>query len=139
MLDRFAVDVVEGVNASLAGSSVEGTVTGGAAAADRVVDLMKFAINRLNPEQLVIEYVKAKGPQRSKKLWEKTGEQTIDCLSAGAVCMADLWDSAWIEGGGEGQFSQTQLKSAVHKNKLRALYNTKTFLESNWLKDMSFS
>jgi hypothetical protein len=138
MLDRFAVDVVEGVNASLSGTGVEGTVTGGAAAADLVVRLMQFALGHLDPEQLVIDYVDAKGPQRSKKLWEKAGKRTIDCLSAGAICLADLWVSAWREGGGEGRFSQSELSTAVDKDKLMGLYNTKTFLESAWLKHMSF-
>jgi hypothetical protein len=99
---------------------------------------MKLALDKLDPEQLVIEYVKAKGPQRSQKLWDATGDRTMECLAAGAICLADLWDSAWREGKGETRFTKTELKTAINKNKLRALYNTKTFLESNWLKDMSF-
>ena len=57
-------------------------------------------------------------------------------MVAGAFCLAELWQSAWVEGNGDDTFNN--LGQAVGKNVLLTLYNDRTFVESRWLKNMHF-
>ena len=52
----------------------------------------------------------------------------------GALYLAEIWESAWLEGGGN-QVANSELKT-INKSKLMTLYKRKTFLESKWLEEM---
>jgi hypothetical protein len=138
MLDRFAPEVVERINAATEDLQVTNIVTGGAAAANRVVQLMKKTIETLSPQTVVETFVEVAGRNQTKKMWEALGGRTITCMAGGALCLAELWQSAWIEGDGDNTVDSTVLGDAVSRQTLRSLYNDPTFVESRWLRDMSF-
>jgi hypothetical protein len=62
-------------------------------------------------------------------LWNQFGDGTIATLCDGAKTLAMIWESAWIEGGGEQRFAQNQIQPQ-NKNALRARYEKKSFVES---------
>lgn len=39
--------------------------------------------------------------ERLNRLWNDFGAKTIQLMAESSVCMADIWASAWKEGGGE--------------------------------------
>jgi hypothetical protein len=67
-------------------------------------------------------------------MWRDIGQATIDCLIEGTLYLAELWESAWTEGGGDS-LPDSSLKT-VRKDKLISLYRQKKFLESKWLDEM---
>jgi hypothetical protein len=86
----------------LKGQSVNGSFKGGHGAALRVVRLMRETVKKLSPEDIVRAYNEEKKPAaRVERLWKDFGTLTIDRIAAGCLCMADIWASAWKEGGGE--------------------------------------
>ena len=139
MLDAKAPDVIAGVNFRLQGVKVANHITGGAAAANRVVQLMKATIALIDPETLVDTWVDTKGPHHTQDLWDAVGEPTMDSMAAGALCLAELWESAWIEGGGGAGIVDSELDCAIAQPVLMGLYNDKKFVQSKWLKNMTFA
>ncbi|HVG06943.1 MAG TPA: S1/P1 Nuclease [Thermoanaerobaculia bacterium] len=141
MLDRFAPELVTRINEKVKNLEVADgkLIQGGAAAANRVVRLMQDTIARLPPEVVVETWVETKGPNHTRDLWEALADETVDCMVDGALCLAELWQSAWIEGDGDQVFAGAALDTPVSKSKLKSLYNDIKFVESRWLKDMSFS
>src|SRR5262249_36956151 len=101
MLDEMAPDVVAAVNEAIGDRKVSTGVTGGDGAADLVVGLMRSTIGRLDPELVVNTWLETAGPSHAKKLWAALGEQTAACIAEGALCLATIWQSAWIEGKGD--------------------------------------
>jgi hypothetical protein len=140
MLDRFAPELVTLVNERVKDLKVDGNdlFQGGAAAADRVVRLMLDTIRTLPPEVVVETWVATKGPKHTRDMWKALGSETVDCMVAGALGLAELWQSAWMEGDGEHIFAGEALDKAVSRTKLMSLYNDPEFVESRWLRDMSF-
>jgi hypothetical protein len=138
MLDQFAPDVVAGVNAALHGKKAYAAFSGAHEAADAVVSLMKRTIKALPPEVVVQSYVSNKGSKQGKKMWDELHTRTIARLADGARTLATIWDSAWIEGGGDkaGHFSAAVLNTTIDKMHLRGIYMPDSFIESSWLKDM---
>jgi hypothetical protein len=101
--------IVDGMVAALATKSVQGSFQGGHGAALRVVRLMMETINALHPADIVKAYNEEKGPaKRVARLWKDFGAKTITRMTEGCLCMADIWASAWREGGGEN-IPKTQL------------------------------
>jgi hypothetical protein len=138
MLDRFAPDLVSKMNVATAGVQVTKTTTGGAAAANRVVQLMKKTLETLPPATVVQTFVDTKGPQHTKKMWDALHERTITCMVAGALCLAELWQSAWIEGDGDHTVPASDLDTTVSTDALMVFYKDLNFVLSRWLRDMSF-
>ena len=52
----------------------------------------------------------------------------------GTLYLAEIWESAWLQGGGQ-QIPLQEMKT-ISKTKLMSLYKRKTFLESKWLAQM---
>lgn len=139
MLDRFAPDLVSKINVATAGLKVTKTTKGGAAAANRVVELMKKTLDTLSPETVVQTFIETKGPQHTKLMWDALHVRTVTCMVAGALCLAELWQSAWIEGKGDTTVPAGALDTAVSTDALMALYKDAGFVPSRWLKDMTFA
>jgi hypothetical protein len=99
---------------------------------------MKRTIEALPPETVVDCYLKYKGHGQVESMWAELGDATIQRLVDGAVTLATIWESAWIEGGGDSgsRFKSADLKKVVPKKTLIKLYNDRAFVESKWLKNM---
>jgi hypothetical protein len=136
MLDRFAADVVSKVNTAVAGRTVTQHVTGGDAAANLVVDLMRRTIARLAPEKVVNTWIDTKGQNHIRDLWAALGDDTAACIAEGALVLATLWESAWVEGDGDHGIPSAALGTPANKNALRSRYNDASFVPSRWLRDM---
>src|SRR5262249_42912259 len=127
MLDEMAPDVIAKVNEAIGDRKVTAGVTGGDAAADLVVSLMRSTIERLDPEFVVNTWLDTSGPGHAKKLWAALGDQTAACMADGALCLATVWQSAWIEGKGDATVPEGVLDQAVGHPPPMAPYNTQTF------------
>jgi len=137
MLDRYAADVIAGVNAKARGTSAKPDVRGGRNAAHSVIDLMRNTIQKLPPLDIIEAYTDAKRSSNGKKyLFDTVGERTISCIVNGIIRLASIWESAWREGDGKS-ISDDKLTS-VGKEDLMALYNDKKFLEAFRLQDPQF-
>ncbi len=135
MLNQFPDLIVDGVNDRLNGVQVGPTFQGGKGAALRVIKLMKQTINLIDPETLVRAYNEESTPgTRIERLWNDFGEDSITSIANGCRCMAEIWESAWDEGGGPN-IPHSKLK-AVSKDLLASIYRPQSFLPSRALKDM---
>ena len=132
---EHAVALVNGIVAGLKTRSVSGSFRGGHGAALRVVALMRDTFNKLPPKDIVDAYNEEKGPaKRIARLWKDFGEKTITRMVEGCVCMADIWASAWKEGGGESLPKSSLVE--MDRQALQNLYKDKEFFPSMALKLM---
>jgi hypothetical protein len=97
MLDRFAAEVVGAVNDAIGNRTVDHHITGGAAAANLVVELMDQTIQRLAPETVVNTWIQTKGAHHIADMWAALRVPTTQCIAEGALALATLWQSAWRE------------------------------------------
>jgi hypothetical protein len=97
---------------------------------------MDRTIQRLSPEVVVNAWIATKGHNHISDLWNLVGDDTAACIAEGALCLATLWESAWVEGDGDHTIPAADLTHAVNKNSLRSRYNNVTFAPSDWLKNM---
>lgn len=135
MLNAHAQDVVNGIVAQLNGKSVTGSFTGGKGAATRVIRLMRETVKALPPVSLVDAYNQEKTPKaRLDRLWNDFHVKTIDRMAEGCLCMADIWASAWKEGGGE-KIPAAKLV-AISQTALATRYRQKDFYPSMSLHNM---
>jgi hypothetical protein len=135
MLDRFAADLIAGINTRLKNKSAKPTVKGGHAAAIAVVELMRRTIQQLPPLSVINAFNAADGTQRLPKMFQTLGARTIACMADGALTLATLWASAWKQGNG-GKIAAAQLKT-VDRAALQKKYNTPSFLKSRRLPAMT--
>jgi len=134
MLDQRSAEVVEGVNTTLVGKHATAMTQTGPEAANTIVDLMKKTIEVLPPMEVIDAFNAEEGGQRIAHMWDVLGERTITCLSAGSLRLAEIWESAWKEGGGQHVPGNTLRE--VDQEALMALYNDRDFVKSKWLRDM---
>ena len=136
MLDRYATDILAGVNAKLQGKSAEATVKDGCDAACKTVDLMKNTITGLPPEEIIKAFNEEDGRKRIPHMFEILGDRTISCLTEGTLFLASIWASAWEKGSGE-EVDETRLKPSTRPS-LKKLYLNKNFLPAYYLNDEEF-
>lgn len=136
MLKRFTTEIVTGINNKLEGTKATPKVKGGNNAAIFTMELMKKAMETLPPLEIIQVFDESKGRYKFKKMFDKLGDKTIDCLCDGAQSLATLWESAWNEGNGD-TIDQGEL-SVIDKNTLKSIYNDNTFLESFQLTDSGY-
>jgi hypothetical protein len=104
-------------------------VRGGQDAGFAVVELMRRTRNRIDPMALIEAYTAV--PQGDgnalEVLWNKFGTATSEAIADGCRVLAMLWESAWLEGGGQAIHG---LLEAVPANELIALYSDQLFVPS---------
>ncbi|HEX7795951.1 MAG TPA: hypothetical protein VF456_16435 [Vicinamibacterales bacterium] len=136
MPNAHAADLVDGIVAALKNKSVTASFTGGHGAAMRVVRLMKETVKALPPKDIVDAYNAEKTPAaRLKRMFDDFGKKTIDRMAEGALCMADIWASAWKEGGGAANVPATDLV-AQDQGALQDMYRKASFFPSMSLERM---
>lgn len=136
MLDRFAADLIAGVNNALKTPDFPADLKGGKKAAVAVIELMRRTIKRLPPLDVIKVYNEKGGHERLPNMWAKLSNQTFECMADGILCLAGLWQSAWVEGKGSS-INPSKLKE-IPRSKLKALYDTKTFVEAFRLQEPGF-
>ena len=135
MLDRFAPQIVAGVNQAVGTAKVKGSLAGGFEAAQSVIALVRRVRKILPPERINDVFEDVQGRDCVSRLFDELGEDAVECMAEGAKELARLWDSAWREGGGD-VIGQARLV-AISKSQLRQRYERKTFLESLTLREMA--
>jgi len=138
MIDRFRVELISDLNTKLKGHKYKHYYTrGGEQATEAAMKLMAYTLKNLPPKKIITAFKKYPGgKQRTEYMWKKLRKDTVECMKKGAICLVEMWQSAWREGKGT-KVPKNKLK-AVKESDLKKLYNKKTFIESKWLKDMSF-
>jgi hypothetical protein len=68
------------------------------------------------------------------QLWDAFGAQTAEVMFQGARTLAMVWDSAWVQGGGE-QIAASKLKRKKEED-VRGRYIHKQFVESLTLEEI---
>ncbi|HXT85343.1 MAG TPA: hypothetical protein VN704_13630, partial [Verrucomicrobiae bacterium] len=132
MIDKFAVEIVTGVNEKLSGMKSEPSISdsnkGGKTIAGSVVDLMKKSMQILPPLDIVDAFNESSGQIRLEHMFQVLGNRTIDVISEGCITLATIWENAWKEGNGD-QISEDKI-TLIGSENLQQLYSTITFLES---------
>jgi hypothetical protein len=136
MLDDKQVqpDLFAKVNKRLQGKQAKTDVEGGHAAAVSVVNLMQETIKRLPPQDVIESWAKNPGRTRLRKMWADLGDRTADCIAAGCLRLAALWQSAWVEGRGD-KVADNKLVEIPEADLMR-LYNNAQFVPSMSLQEM---
>src|SRR5262249_43151956 len=82
------------------------------------------------PRDIVDAYNEEQTPAaRLKRMFDDFGKQTIELMAEGALCMADIWASAWKEGGGAVNVPASNL-GAQDQAALQSLYVQPSFFPS---------
>lgn len=138
MVDRKVVELIKGVNLLLNKNLKFSLYATGKEAAQSTIKLMdKISTNILPPQEIIDAYNEKAGRERINNMWDKLGNKTIRCFAEGAINLALFWQSAWITGGGDKNFTLNDIKE-IKKSKLVELYNNKDFFPSYRLKDPKF-
>jgi hypothetical protein len=61
-------------------------------------------------------------------MWRSLGDDTVKVMADGCICLAQLWDSAWEEGGGDRTIHDF---NSIDETRLEQLYQNSSFLPSH--------
>lgn len=111
---------------------------GGHAAAVAAVALMQETFEVIAPREILDAFAQSDGQppkQRAASLWQSgapdtIGERTIKAMAQGCLSLAQLWDSAWTEGGGDAKIAAV---GAIDETALEQIYRDKNFMPSRTL------
>lgn len=133
MINRHVPEVIAEIKSALAAASKPALVTGGHEAAVAVVDLMQKTFAAVAPGDIINAYVKTAGSKpaaRADALWKKFGDDTCTVMADGCLCLAQLWESAWKQGGGDNTMPAP---AEISEKALETLYQDPDFLPSHTL------
>jgi hypothetical protein len=119
------VKLFAGINAFNKEVKANQLFTGGKGAAIAVLKLMKDTFDTLSPDTVIKAW---RNSEDMEELFSKVGNETITNINNGCLTMATIWQSAWIEGGGD-QINQNELV-AIEPDRLIELYEDKGFVPS---------
>lgn len=133
MLDSRPDELVVAVESAIGKRKAKKDVHGGKEAAAAIIQLFRDVRKTLAPEEIV-DFFQTLTENKPKKMWEEFGERAAKCMALGCLRLASLWQSAWVEGGGDHipNNKLTEIKTTT----LRQKYENKAFLESMNLNDM---
>ena len=109
---------------------------GGKGAAQATVELILETFHAIAPKDIVEAYVtiqqgKPTAKDAADALWATFGTDTKTVIAAGTRMLAAIWQSAWAEGGGEGN---APAKPTVYKEpELEKVYQPAGFVPSKTL------
>ena len=129
MVDAHVPEIMAGIDQRLAAGPPWPVVTGGHEAAVAVVGLMQKTFQAITPREIIDAFVPVeheKPAARAAVLWTQLGDRTMDVMADGCFCLAQIWDSAWKEGGGD----KIKTLAAITEEKLESLYRDPKFLTS---------
>lgn len=132
VLDNHAHDILIGLRNQLAGQHQQSLVRGGQEAGFAVVELMRRTRERINPLDLVNVYGRLVHQQEERQapglIWEEYQQEIIGVIADGCSTLAMIWESAWVEGGGN-DVPHNKL-STVSPKRLKEIYEDREFLPS---------
>lgn len=128
MVNSHGAELLAGISDGLAEAERLPLFTSGRKAALATVELMRLTFSRLAPRDIIDAYV------AEQDLWESFGEQTIATMVEGVRALTQVWQSAWVEGGGDA-IDPASL-TAVPQARLAELYGDPGFIPSLSLKDL---
>jgi hypothetical protein len=137
MIDRFAPQLVAGIEKKLKQLKDLAEVRSGFEAAQATVELMDRSAKRIPPEDLVNAFIQAGGTKHAAErdaLFQQFGTDTAAVMADGARVLAMIWKSAWTAGGGAA-IAAGEIKGRTHKN-IKALYQDPEFVPSLTLDDI---
>jgi hypothetical protein len=107
-------------------------IRGGRAAAVSTVRMMQSTFATLAPRKIVKAYDDSLRDGMAKSdilemLWTRFKKDTVKVMAFGCRHLARLWESAWVEGGGNTTIGDL---SASDPSALSAIYTPTTFLQS---------
>ncbi|KPL25461.1 MAG: hypothetical protein AMJ75_01050 [Phycisphaerae bacterium SM1_79] len=115
------------------------TVEGGQAWGQRTMDLLVYTYDQLKPTRIINafnETIDLHWRSRYSYMIEKVGEPLCECIAEGTFRLAEIWENAWQEGGGDS-VPNSQLV-AVPEQDLSGLYLDKEgFVPCRLLKDLT--
>jgi hypothetical protein len=133
MLDSRPDELVVAVESAIGNRKAKKDVSGGKEAAASIIQLFRDVRKILAPEEIV-DFFQTLTDNKPAQMWDEFGERTAKCMALGCLRLASLWQSAWVEGGGD-QIPNNKL-TEIKTTTLRQKYEKKTFLESLNLRDM---
>lgn len=114
------------------------SITSPRKAAEAAIALMRNTVTKhANPIKIVRDYedlVDRGKKERCTILWKKYGNGYLQAMAEAVVLSARLWEAAWNNGGGSARIKTT---TAIPEDSLRELYESKEFLESVNLEDIT--
>ncbi len=132
MVDAHVADILGGLPTLLNQSPAMPLVQGGQEAGYAIIELIRRSQGHIPPLDLVNAYgqlvTQGQESQAPSALWQQFGNATLTVMADGCCTLAMLWESAWVEGGGNA-IVQSQL-TAVSKNTLQSIYEDQTFVPS---------
>ena len=133
MVNYHVIDIVKGIDAKAEKVKAKDMFKGGHNSALAVVGLMQKTFAALPPPDIVHKFQELKDQGSKPKeiadgLWSEFGDGTIDAMVDGCACLARIWQSAWIEGGGD-KASGVPSK-AIAEQDLAKLYKNQDFVRS---------
>jgi hypothetical protein len=132
MISEKAHDLLKAIQARLpAGGHGLPLGTNGKALAKATLELMDKVAGILKPMDVLDSYENA-GAGTTKAtinaMWDDLGDATADVMAQGAIYLAMLWESAWVQGNGPA-IAPAKLK-AFEGGEVRGRYIDKDFVPS---------
>jgi hypothetical protein len=132
MLDDNYTELINGVSGALGASHGMALVPDGRHAGFATIELMRRTRGHLAPLDIVEEYAAIKKAGKTSSagalLWAKFKTPTITCIADGCRTLAMIWESAWVNGGGN-QIADSKIHT-ISRPKLRGIYEKQDFLPS---------
>jgi hypothetical protein len=92
---------------------------------------MQQTFKAIPPKDIIAEFLGVqdqKPAPRADAMWRSLGDDTVKVMADGCLCLAQLWDSAWEEGGGDLTIHNFNL---IEETRLERLYQNPGFLPSH--------
>ncbi len=143
MLDKYAPEIVSGINAGLQGQQSTPEELSGKDAAIYVIELMRKTISTLPPLEIVNSFINNSSgsdlgeSNRVDEMFKEIGQATIQCMQEGCLYLATLWDSAWKMGQGDSIVNTENLVKR-DTDVMRNIYQDNEFLKSLLLSDPQY-
>jgi hypothetical protein len=132
MLDAHYRGLIQGLEDTLDQNHGMNLIQGGRNAGFAIVELMRRTRERILPMDLVETYgalvLEGRRSEARTVLWDQFGNQTIAAIADGCRTLAMIWESAWVEGGGNN-IPENQL-TTQSRYALKQIYNRQSFVRS---------
>ena len=133
MLRLRTAELIDGLTQEVAGKTASAKFQTGHKAAVALIKMMKKTIATLPPMDVIDAFNGASGRARVPHMWDELGERTVTCIANASLFLATLWESAWVEGGGNATGAQAIPNNklvAIDTAQLRELYMDADFIRS---------
>ncbi len=136
MLDRYAAEFIQLLNAKLGKRLAKAGILTGDDAANATVDLMRVTVKTLTPERVIDVFNEIRGRGQLENMWQKLKTPTVTVTAKGVLTLSGIWQGAWKASKSETRFSKAKAGKQIAPSSLMALYNNAKIAEAMWLKDM---